>query len=165
MGLAQILNGCVYLRQACIVHRDLKGENILLTDTQVVKIIDFGTAKDLENPHIKGSGNASRQKVFEDYVGTPQFMPQEVIENKCTDFRSDTWSLGCTIYQTLVGCPPFHAASEYLIFTKIMDLDFKIPPGIHPQAKDLITRMIVKDADSRLGAKDIEEVKSHSYLS
>lgn len=163
--LAQVLNGCVYLRQARIVHRDLKGENILLTDTSVVKIIDFGTAKDLENPHIKGSGNASRQKVFDDYVGTPQFMPQEVIENKCTDFRSDIWSLGCTIYQMLVGCPPFHAASEYLIFTRIMDLDLKIPPGIHPQAKDLITRMVVKDADSRLGAKNLDEIKQHPYLS
>ncbi|CAK9069191.1 unnamed protein product [Durusdinium trenchii] len=68
--LAQVVNAVSYLRQANIVHRDLKAENIMLTELGVVKLIDFGTAKDLENPHIKGSGN-------------------EVIENKSSDHRSD----------------------------------------------------------------------------
>lgn len=162
--MAQVIDGMEYLRQARIVHRDLKAENIMLTRTQMVKIIDFGTAKDLENPQIEGSGNASRQKVFKDYVGTPQFMPHEVIENKCTDFRSDTWSLGCLIFQVLTGCPPFHGASEYLVFQRIIALDLQIPPGVHPQAKDLITRMVVKDADARLGGRDLEEVRTHPYF-
>jgi len=162
--VAQLLNALQYLRDARIVHRDLKAENMMLAERGVVKLIDFGTAKDLENPQIKGSGNASRNKVFENYVGTPQFMPPEVIENKFTDFRSDTWSLGCTIYQILAGVPPFHAASEYLVFCKIVELDLKFPPGIHPKAHDLITRMVVKDPDLRLGAHSIEDIKSHSYF-
>lgn len=162
--VAQLLNGCEYLRQARIVHRDIKAENIMLNALGVLKMIDFGTAKDLENPHIKGSGNASRHKVFEDYVGTPQFMPQEVIENKCTDFRTDTWSLGCTIFQVLVGCPPFHHRSEYLVFTRIMEMDLKFPPGIETHAEDLIKRMVTKDPDARLGAADLQEVRSHPYF-
>mmetsp|Transcript_107530 Transcript_107530/g.335244 ORF Transcript_107530/g.335244 Transcript_107530/m.335244 type:complete len:355 (-) Transcript_107530:94-1158(-) len=162
--LAQMVNGLEYLRQARMVHRDLKAENTMLTELGVVKIIDFGTAKDLENPHIEGAGNASRHKVFKDYVGTPQFMPQEVIENKCTDFRSDTWSLGCTIFQVLTGCPPFHGASEYLVFQRILAMDLQIPPGVNPQAKDLITRMVVKDPDARLGSRDLEEVRAHPYF-
>merc|ERR1712070_1367768 len=136
--LVQLLNAIHYLRQARVIHRDLKAENCMISEGGVLKLIDFGTAKDLENPHIKGSGNASRHKVFDDYVGTPQFMPPEVINNTCTDNRSDTWSLGCTIFQTLVGIPPFHAGSEYLVFCKIMDMNLKFPPGINPDAKDLI---------------------------
>lgn len=162
--IAQMLNAVEYLRQARIVHRDLKAENVMLTAVGVVKIIDFGTAKDLENPHIKGSGNVSRKKVFEDYVGTAQFMPHEVIENKCSDFRSDTWSLGCLMFQMLCGIPPFQGLSEYLIFMRIMDMDLKFPPGINPQAEDLIRKIVVKDQDSRLGAHNLEEIRQHPYL-
>lgn len=162
--VGQLLNAIEYLRHANVVHRDLKAENCMLTDTGVLKLIDFGTAKDLENPQIKGSGNTSRSKVFEDYVGTPQFMAPEVIENKCSDFRSDTWSLGCCIYQVIVGAPPFHAASEYLVFCKIMDMKLEIPPGVHPLAKELITKMVVKAQDARLGAHDLRDIKEHAWF-
>jgi len=162
--IAQLLNAIQYLRQTRIVHRDLKCENLMLYDGGVVKLIDFGTSKDLENPQIKGSGNAARHKVFEDYVGTPQFMPEEVLQNKFTDFRSDTWSLGCTFYQMLVGCPPFHAGSEYLVFCKIQEGKLELPTGLNPDAKDLISRMCVKDADARLGGHDLEQIRSHPYL-
>lgn len=161
--LAQVVNAVEYLRQANIVHRDIKAENIMLKELGVVKLIDFGTAKDLENPHIKGAGNASRHKVFEEYVGTPQFMPAEVIENRCSDERSDIWSLGCTFFQVFCGCPPFHAASEYLIYNRIMDMDLVMPPGMPAEGRDLVEKMVVKDPDARLGAADINEVKEHPF--
>eukprot|EP00927_Polykrikos_kofoidii_P053719 TRINITY_DN48283_c0_g1_i1.p1 TRINITY_DN48283_c0_g1~~TRINITY_DN48283_c0_g1_i1.p1 ORF type:complete len:355 (+),score=50.79 TRINITY_DN48283_c0_g1_i1:81-1145(+) len=161
----QLINAAEYLRQARIVHRDIKDENILINGEAVLKLIDFGTAKDLENPQIKGSGNASRNRVFEDYVGTAQFMAPEVIENKSSDFRSDTWSLGCTFFQTLVGCPPFHAASEYLVYCKITEQKLEFPPGVNSDAVDLISKMVVTDPDERLGAHDIEQVKNHAYFS
>lgn len=168
--LMQVVNACDYLRRAGIVHRDLKGENILIAARGVIKIIDFGTAKDLENPHIKGSGNKARNKTFDDYVGTPQFMPPEVIENKFTDFRSDTWSLGCTFYQVFAGVPPFHGPSEYLIYTKIMDAELCFPPGIHPDVIDIVKRMTIgeagdiRDADNRLGAKDLSDIRNHALF-
>jgi len=162
--IPQIINAMDYMRQANIVHRDLKAENVMLTGSGVVKIIDFGTAKDLWNPQIKGSGNQNRRKVFEHYVGTPQFMAAEIIENQFSDFRSDTWAFGCFMFQILVGCPPFHGASEYLVFLRIMDLDLQFPPGIDPLAKDMIQKIVVKDADARLGCKDVNEWRSHPYL-
>lgn len=160
----QILDAMEYMRQCRIVHRDLKAENVMLTDLQGVKLIDFGTAKDLERPDVKPSFNASRNRVLENYVGTPQFMPPEVIENKSTDNRSDTWSLGCLFYQVLAGLPPFHAASEYLVFLRVMKVDLEFPPGVSPVAEDLIRKMVVKEADDRLGALNIEEVRRHPYF-
>jgi len=160
---AQLLSAMTYLRQARIVHRDLKAENVMMKEG-MIKLIDFGTAKDLENPQIKGAGNKSRNKVFENYVGTPQFMAPEVIENKCTDFRSDTWSLGCLFFQVLVGAPPFHGLSEYLIFMRIKDLDLKFPQGINTLARDLIVRMVVQVPDARLGAHDLAQIMAHPFF-
>jgi len=162
--MGQMVNVIEYLRQARIVHRDLKAENIMINGAGTVKLIDFGTGKDFENPHVKGSGNASRNKVFEHYVGTPQFMPAEVIENKCSDNRSDTWSFGCLIFQVMAGAPPFHAASEYLVFLRIMDMDLQFPPGFDPHARDLIKKIVVKNADERLGAHDVNEWRRHPFF-
>merc|ERR1712118_440369 len=90
-----------------IVHRDLKAENVLLGECGNCKLVDFGSAKDLWNPHIKGAGTKAWKAQLEGNVGTPNFMAPEVIDNKGSDHRSDTWSLGCMLWQLLTGLPPF----------------------------------------------------------
>lgn len=67
------------IQEQGIVHRDLKPENIMLTkDKKAVKLIDFGTAWDTLNPEMKGAGNGSTgRKIFDHFVGTPQFMAKE----------------------------------------------------------------------------------------
>ncbi|CAK0862212.1 unnamed protein product, partial [Prorocentrum cordatum] len=76
----------------------------------------------------------------------------------------DTWSTGCLFYQVLTGCPPFHAASEYLVMERVLAMDLPMPPGLHPLAVDLVTRMVVKDADARLGALSLEDLRRHAYF-
>jgi len=95
----ELLNALEYLRSKQIVHRDLKPENILLTKDKKLVIVDFGTARDLENPHIKGSGNGRPGKmVYEHFVGTPQYMPVEMIRNRGSDLNSDVWAFGIILY-------------------------------------------------------------------
>lgn len=162
--LAQVCEAVSYLRDARIVHRDLKAENVMISGAGSCKLVDFGTAKDLANPHIKGSGTQSFKKVLEHYVGTPNFMAPEVIHNKSSDFRSDTWSLGCMVYQVLLGLPPFYSMSEYKVYKRIDSMRLKMLGGISEVAQDLITRMMVKDPDARLGATDMKQIQEHPFF-
>ena len=77
-----------------------------------VKLIDFGTAKDLDRPDLKGSGNGLKgKKPFEHYVGTAHYMAPECIHNKASEKKSDIYSLSGVFYFLKVGSPPFQGGS------------------------------------------------------
>lgn len=80
----KILEAVKEIHQKGIVHRDLKPENIVLTENKKeIKLIDFGTCWDIENPEMKGAGNGSTgRRVYDHFVGTPEYMPVEGIRNK-----------------------------------------------------------------------------------
>lgn len=84
------------LHASGIVHRDIKPENIMFTESMsTIKFIDFGSAKDLENKGIQGSGNSSTgRRVFHNFVGTPNYMAPECLHNKETGKYTDIFSLG-----------------------------------------------------------------------
>ncbi|CAH1987266.1 unnamed protein product [Acanthoscelides obtectus] len=67
---------------------------------------------------------------------------------------SDLWALGCIIYQMVSGVMPFRGRSEFLIFQKILNLEYEYPDGFDPQAKDLVQKLLVKNPIERLGATD-----------
>jgi serine/threonine protein kinase len=135
-----------------IVHRDIKAENIFLTDDfRKVKIADFGSSRDLFNPAVRGSGNSSslRRKPMEHYVGTPNFISPEAVDNRENDCASDVWSIGCLVYQIASGIPPFVAGSEYLIYLRVKARDLVFPPGIDPGTVSLIDRLVQIDRSTR----------------
>eukprot|EP00604_Paraphysomonas_vestita_P004202 CAMPEP_0174822094 /NCGR_PEP_ID=MMETSP1107-20130205/13157_1 /TAXON_ID=36770 /ORGANISM="Paraphysomonas vestita, Strain GFlagA" /LENGTH=600 /DNA_ID=CAMNT_0016040107 /DNA_START=550 /DNA_END=2352 /DNA_ORIENTATION=+ len=94
----QILEGLTYLHEHGIVHRDIKGGNILVDDSGVVKLADFGASttmafgETVETTTIKG---------------TPYFMAPEVLSESRYGRRGDVWAVGCTIIQMLTGEPPW----------------------------------------------------------
>ena len=156
----QILKGISYMHRIGIVHRDLKAENIFLSrNGSVVKIGDLGSSRDLFNPAVTGAGNQSGggRRVMHNYVGTPNFMAPEAIDDKENDCLSDIWSLGCTFYQVLVGIPPFVAGSEYLVYLRVKELDLVFPEsGMSPDANTLIRRIITLSRQDRPSLKSIE---------
>ncbi len=92
----QILKGLAYLHNQGIVHRDIKGQNILVSKDGRIKLADFGAARLLKNI-TKGPA----------LFGTPAFLAPEVITNERCDIKADIWSLGCTIIQMLSGETPW----------------------------------------------------------
>ena len=118
---AQMLDVLQYLHENDVVHRDVKPENVLLTATGHLKVIDFGTAKLLRHPiklnaDTEADNKGARRGKFKEFVGTPEYMSPEAIDNKDTDYRADLWSLGCFLVQMLAGMPPFKGGSDYLTF-------------------------------------------------
>ncbi|XP_061861135.1 mitogen-activated protein kinase kinase kinase 19 [Colius striatus] len=98
----QILQGVAYLHANCVVHRDIKGNNVLLMPTGVVKLIDFGCARRL----ARASPSGTRSQVLRSARGTPYWMAPEVISESGYGRKSDIWSLGCTVFEMATGKPP-----------------------------------------------------------
>uniref|UniRef100_A0A915JRA3 Protein kinase domain-containing protein n=1 Tax=Romanomermis culicivorax TaxID=13658 RepID=A0A915JRA3_ROMCU len=97
----EILRGLSHLHQNKVIHRDIKGQNVLLTDNAEVKLVDFGVSAQLDR-------TVGRRNTF---IGTPYWMAPEVIacdENPDAtyDSRSDLWSLGITALEMAEGQPP-----------------------------------------------------------
>ena len=137
-------------------------------DQRMIKIIDFGSCKDMEGTDFEKKFDEERAKIksrkpqYKNFVGTPNYMAPECVRNKGSDFKSDIWSLGCVLFHMFTGFPPFVGKSEYLIFQNSTIGKFSYPPGIIPElAVDLISRMIVLEPEKRIS---LEEVYSHPYL-
>ncbi|XP_072273840.1 3-phosphoinositide-dependent protein kinase 1 isoform X2 [Pyxicephalus adspersus] len=144
---AEIVCALEYLHDKGIIHRDLKPENILLSEDMHIQITDFGTAKVLSSD--------SRQARANSFVGTAQYVSPELLTEKSACKSSDLWALGCIIYQLVAGLPPFRAGNEYLIFQKIIKLEYDFPEKFFPRAKDLVERLLVSDPTKRLGCEEL----------
>lgn len=152
---AEILVALGHVHSLGVIHRDLKPENILLDENMHILITDFGSAK-MFNESEKESDeeeNSMRQR-RNSFVGTAQYVSPELLTDKSASHSSDLWALGCIIYQMVAGLPPFWARSEYLIFQKILKLEYEFPDGFSPSARDLVEKLLVLDPKQRLGAND-----------
>ena len=89
--VVQILQGLSFLHAKGIIHRDIKGDNVLLDASGNAKLADFGCAKEM----------ASATRVCGTFAGSPYWMAPEVIRNKGYDAKADIWSVGCTTIETL----------------------------------------------------------------
>jgi len=144
----QILEAVRYLHKEGIVHRDLKPENLLSAgegESEVVKVADFGFAKNFGEEKLVTS------------CGSPGYVAPEVLTEDTYTNAVDMWSVGVIIYILLSGYPPFYDESPPKIFKKITeakyDFDDPVWDDISDMAKDLIKKLLVKDPEQRLSAK------------
>jgi len=101
----QLLQGLEFLHRHRIMHRDIKGANLLVDNTGTVKLADFGASKRVEDLATYQSGHKSMK-------GTPYWMAPEVIKQTGHGPQADIWSVGCTVIEMATGKPPWHEFSS-----------------------------------------------------
>merc|ERR1712154_103928 len=89
------------------------------------------------------------------------YLPPEMIEAASHDEKVDLWSLGVLCYEFLVGTPPFETQSHNETYNRILQVDIQWPHHVQPGARDLISRLLKKDASSRL---PLSEVMKHEWV-
>ena len=138
-----------------MVYRDLKPENILLDSKGHVKLTDFGLSKILEDED---------DKAFT-LCGTPQYLAPEVLLKKGYDKMVDWWSLGCVMYEMLMGRLPF-AIKRGTINLKIYEKKIDFPRKISNEARDLIEKFLVINPTERLGygPNGTDDIKNHPFF-
>jgi serine/threonine protein kinase len=140
----QILLGLQYLHSNGVIHRDLKGANILVSVDGTIKLADFGLSKIIDSTCICEEMTPLR--------GTPYWMAPEMLGCKHYDEKVDIWSLGCTVVEMFIGKPPWPDTSKPLEFIYQMGKKFiepTIPASIPPEPTEFIRHCLMKNASDR----------------
>jgi serine/threonine protein kinase len=142
----QVLEGLDYLHSQGIVHRDIKGANLLYTKSGGIKLADFGYSISLSDIDKTNS-----------IVGTPYWMAPEIIEPKGNiSTACDIWSLGITIIQLLTSKPPYYQLEPYPAMFRIVTDDYPpLPDNISENLKDFLIKCFNKDPNKRPKSRDL----------
>lgn len=150
--IAQVLEGLVYLHEQGVIHRDIKGANILTNKEGLVKLADFGVATKLTEADVNTHS----------VVGTPYWMAPEVIEMSGVCAASDIWSVGCTVIELLTCVPPYYDLQPMpALFRIVQDEHPPIPDGLSVETTDFLRQCFKKDARQRPDAKTM---LSHPWI-
>jgi len=153
----QILLGLDYLHKNRVIHRDIKGANVLVDDRGTIKLADFGASK-----RISGLTEMDNQSLR----GTPYYMAPEVIRQTGHGCPADIWSVGCTVFQMAMGQPPwkslnFGSATALMFHIANTTSPPPIPSQLSMQLRDFLLLCMERDPQVRPTA---EQLIKHAFV-
>lgn len=144
----QLISAVDFCHSRGVTHRDLKPENLLLDDNEDLKVSDFGLSSLPEQRRSDG--------MLLTPCGTPAYVAPEVLKKKGYDgSKADIWSCGVILYALLCGYLPFQGENVMRIYSKSFKADYAIPDWISPEAKNLISKLLVVDPEKRYSIDEI----------
>lgn len=147
-----VLEALSYSHLNGIVHRDIKPGNIMLTDAGVVKVMDFGIARAMDDI---GATMTSTWNV----IGTAQYLSPEQATGETADLRSDIYSVGCLLFELVTGKPPFTGDTPVAIAYQHVSSQLPSPSSINPELDINIEKIIevalAKNPDDRYQSADL----------
>jgi eukaryotic-like serine/threonine-protein kinase len=159
----QIADALAHAHAQGLIHRDLKSLNVMVTDGDRVKVLDFGLARAVEGSLAGSVDTTSAISETGAIMGTPSAMAPETLDLKRATERTDLWSFGVLLYEMVCGRVPFRGAGNDLFAAiRTQDPD-PLPASTPSRLADLIDRCLKKDPDQRLQTaaeahKELEEI-------
>jgi len=155
-AVSQVASGLQYAHDRGTVHRDIKPANLMRTHDGVVKILDLGLARMFASSSLDSAGGNLLQTEVGTILGTVAFMAPEQAEQPSVDAKADMYSLGCTLYFLLAGCPPYSAGTVLGLLdahrsAPIPDLSM-LRPGVWSGLQNVLNRMLAKLPQDRFSS-------------
>jgi mitogen-activated protein kinase kinase kinase len=150
----QILDGLSYLHGRDIIHRDIKGANVLVDNKGGIKISDFGISKRVEASSMLGSQSHMNRPSLQ---GSVYWMAPEVVRQTAHTKKADIWSLGCLVVEMFSGSHPFPNCSQLQAIFAIGSNQAKptVPEGCSEEAKGFLERTFEIDHERRPSADEL----------
>ena len=150
----QIISSIEYLHKLKIAHRDIKPENMIIENsTKTLKLVDFGLS----------SYYNTKNEQLSSACGSPSYAAPEMLKGKKYGASMvDIWSSGIVLYAMICGYLPFEDFDNDILFKKIIEGRYKVPPHVSDSAKDLLKNILVTNPKKRY---TIEQIKNHEWFS
>lgn len=154
---SEILLALKFLHDHGIIYRDLKLDNIMLTESGHIKLADYGLCKE----------NMWYGKTTRTFCGTPELMAPEIISGEQTyDKAVDWWAFGVLLYQMILTKTPFKGDDEEEVFNAILTDEPLYPINMSKESVDIIQKLLTRDPKLRLGSseRDALDIMEHPYF-